>query len=75
MLAVVRHYPDGFGWGHGGSGPAQLALATLLRAADRETALAHYQAFKWEVTAKLPQTDFSLRLATVREWLPSNAGS
>ena len=73
-LAVAQHSPDGFGWGDGGSGPAQLALAILLRATDQQTALAHYQAFKWDVVAKLPQADFSLRLATVREWLASRAG-
>ena len=69
-LAVARHSPNGFGWG-GGSGPAQLALAILLRATNRETAVAHYQAFKWDVVAKLPQGDFSLRLAKVRDWLAS----
>ena len=28
---------------------------------------------RWDVVAKLPQADFSLRLATVREWLASRA--
>ena len=27
-----NHSPDGFNWGYGGSGPAQLALALLLDA-------------------------------------------
>ena len=27
---VCNHSPDGFQWGYGGSGPAQLALALLL---------------------------------------------
>ena len=72
-LAVARHSPIGFGWGYGGSGPAQLALAILLRATDRETAVAHYQAFKWEVIAKLPQADLTLRLAKVRGWLSARA--
>ena len=66
-LTVARHPPSGFGWGFRGSGAAQLALAILLRATDRETAVAHCQAFKWDVIAKLPQTDFSLRLAKVRD--------
>ena len=70
-LAVARHSPDGFGWGDDGSGAAQLALAILLRATDRETAVAHYQAFKWDVIAKLPQEDFSLRLAKVSDWIAS----
>ena len=33
--------------------------------------MAHYQAFKWDVIATLPQGDFSLRLAKVRDWLAS----
>src|SRR5262245_55620958 len=32
--AVFNHSPDGFAWGYGGSGPAQLALAILLDALD-----------------------------------------
>ena len=74
-LAVVPHSPDGFGWGDGGSGAAQLALAILLRATDRATALAQYEAFKREVIATLPRGDFSLRLASVHEWLAARTGS
>lgn len=42
-----NHSPDGFEWGYGGSGPAQLALALcfdLLK--SEEKALALYQDFK-----------------------------
>src|SRR5687767_12302156 len=47
--ALRNHSPDGFNWGYGGSGPAQLALALLLAAdiAD-DIALRLYQDFKWE---------------------------
>ena len=72
-LAVVRHSAHGFGWGDGGSGAAQLALALLLRATDRTSAVAHYQAFKWEVIARLPQADFTLAISTVRDWLASRS--
>ena len=41
-LAVARHSAHGFGWGDGGSGAAQLALALLLRATDRASAVAPY---------------------------------
>ena len=41
-LAIVRHLPNSFGWGYGGSGPAQLALAIRLRATDREPAVAPF---------------------------------
>ena len=72
-LAVAGHSAHGFGWGDGGSGAAQLALALLLRATDRASAIAHYQAFKWDVIARLPRTDFTLALSTVRDWLASRS--
>ena len=72
-LAVARHSADGFAWGHGGSGSAQLALAILLRFADRATARRVYQAFKWECIATLPQADFRLRGEDVRAWLAAKA--
>jgi hypothetical protein len=49
---IVNHSPDGFNWGYGGSGPAQLALAILLHAANAEIARRWYQDFKWEHVAK-----------------------
>ena len=72
-LAVARHSAHGFGWGDGGSGAAQLALALLLRATDRASAIAHYKAFKWDVIARLPQADFTLALASVRDWISSRS--
>jgi len=54
---VYNHSPDGFNWGYGGSGPAQLALAVVLALTDKS---AGYQQFKCEVIAKLPQTAFSV---------------
>lgn len=57
--AVCNHSPDGFNWGYGGSGPAQLALAILLEVyQDPQLALPRYQKFKWEFIAGLPETDF-----------------
>ena len=70
-LAVATHSPQGFGWGNAGRGATQLALALLLRATDRDTALAHYVAFTWQVIARLPQTDFELPVAAVHDWLAS----
>ena len=75
LLAVVPHSPDGFGWGDGGCGAAQLALAILLRATERATALAQHEAIKREVVATLPRGDFSLRLASVHERLAARTGS
>ncbi len=59
---IVNHSPDGFNWGYGGSGPAQLALAILLRCLSNHQALSRYQQFKWDVIAKLPRSDFEVEL-------------
>ena len=59
---VYNHSPDGFNWGYGGSGPAQLALAICLEMFDHiPTALAKYQKFKWEVISRL-HCDFEIEI-------------
>jgi len=59
-LRLRRHSPDGFEWGYGGSGPAQLALALLLEYFDHvgqpagtDWALNLYQTFKFRVVGRL----------------------
>lgn len=64
---VRNHSPDGFNWGYGGSGPAQLALALLLLVLDDKTALCYYQDFKMNVIALLPQADFEIEIDP-HEW-------
>ena len=55
------HSPDGFEWGYGGSGPAQLALALLADwLAEDGQALAFYQAFKFRTVAGLPREGWTL---------------
>ena len=54
---VYNHSPDGFNWGYGGSGPAQFALAIILKLTGRD---AGYQAFKWDVIARIPQGPFTM---------------
>ena len=55
------HSPNGFEWGYGGSGPAQLALAILANHfGDDEWALNLYQRFKWAVIAQLPWKEWTL---------------
>ena len=63
-----NHSPDGFNWGYGGSGPAQLALALLMLVTDQKTAISYHQAFKWNFVAKLPQTDFEIEI-DVDKWI------
>lgn len=54
----TNHSPDGFNWGYSGSGPAQLALAVMLKLTGKAD---HYQSFKSSVIASLPQNeDFSV---------------
>jgi hypothetical protein len=52
---VWNHSPDGFNWGYGGSGPAQLALAILLVFMPEQDAVDLHQKFKFKVIAALPQ--------------------
>lgn len=65
---VFNHSPDGFAWGYGGSGPAQLALAVLLEAGLHAVrALQLYQRFKCDQIATLPETfDVEIDLG---EWI------
>ena len=56
--AYRNHSPDGFAWGYGGSGPAQLALAIMLEVKGEAFG---YQDFKWKEIANLPQDkDFEI---------------
>jgi len=49
-----NHSPDGFNWGYGGSGPAQLALAIMLKLTGKADG---YQEFKWKIITRLPQNE------------------
>ena len=56
-----NHSPDGFEWGYGGSGPAQLALAILADHCNNdEQALNFYQRFKWTAVARFPHRSWLL---------------
>ena len=69
-LKAVNHSPDGFNWGYGGSGPAQLALALLLEETDEATALTLYQKFKWDLIAHFPSDHFwVLKSEAIQHWI------
>jgi hypothetical protein len=71
---AYNHSPDGFSWGYYGSGPAQLALAILLEATDKQTALHLYQDFKEEIIAPLEKDkDFVISL-NVGFWIKEKIG-
>jgi hypothetical protein len=54
--SIINHSPDGFNWGYGGSGPAQLAASIMLELTGD---IGGYQDFKWDVVAKIPQGPFA----------------
>jgi len=56
---VINHSPDGFSWGYGGSGPAQLALAIMLKFVKKDIAVLLYQDFKWQFVARWENPGFS----------------
>lgn len=67
-LKLRNHSPHGPNWGYGGSGPAQLALAILLRETSRQKALELYQGFKRDVIASL-EAAWELHSSTIQDWL------
>jgi hypothetical protein len=73
-LDLRQHSPTGFEWGYGGSGPAQLALAILADyLGDSRRALAHYQAFKWDIIARLPRQGWTLTDKRIQQALGRTA--
>lgn len=58
---LFDHSQDGFNWGYGGSGPAQLALAIAADViGDDEQAVAIHQALKFRVIARIADNNFIL---------------
>ena len=64
-LTVCEHSVE-FAWGYSGSGPAQFALALLLRYIPKEHALRYYHTFKEMVIAMFPNGTFYFTL-NIRE--------
>lgn len=63
-----NHSPDGFQWGYGGSGPAQLALALLADATgDDAFAVRHRHDFKFAIIAMLPAA-WKMTAHDIRKW-------
>lgn len=67
----VVHSPNGFEWGYGGSGPADLALNALSMYIGREAAEKDglYQEFKWKFIATMPREGGTIKRDDVMAWL------
>jgi hypothetical protein len=66
-----NHSPDGFQWGYGGSGPAQLALALLVDATgDDRLAVRLHQPFKWQFVASLGDS-WTMTEDEIMRWIKS----
>jgi len=69
-LKHVNHSPDGFNWGYGGSGPAQLAFALLLKFFGPTAAKQLYQQFKVDYVSTWRQDeDFHINLEEIWRWI------
>lgn len=70
---IVNHSPDGFAWGYGGSGPAQLALAILMCVFPVSIARKYYQKFKFDIVAKQDKDgEFILLWPDFEKWVAEN---
>lgn len=71
-LAVCKHSPNGFEWGYGGSGPAQLALAILLdHGLPHDQAERLHQDFKFDLVARMTQRSWFLSGDAIQSWIDS----
>jgi Family of unknown function (DUF6166) len=69
-LDLYNHSPDGFEWGYGGSGPAQLALAIIAdHLGNGKKAFEIYHDFKWAVVANMPYVGWKLTSRDVEQAL------
>jgi len=67
----VLHSPDGFNWGYGGSGPAELARCMLIDffEGNERKADIYYQDFKWKFIAPIQKDSFVITSFQIEVWL------
>jgi hypothetical protein len=66
---IVRHSPDGFEWGYGGSGPSEFALNILSVFIGQREAERHYQSFKWDFICDLPREGGTIKRDDILKWV------
>ena len=71
---IVKHSPDGFEWGYGGSGPSEFALNILSVFIGQEEAQRGglYQDFKWQFISTLPHEGGTIKREDILAWIESN---
>jgi hypothetical protein len=74
---IEHHSPDGFEWGYGGSGPADLALSMLAHAMGEsdpdKIPPALYQQFKFDYIATLDRNrNWEISRSAVMSWIASH---
>ena len=69
----VRHSPDGFNWGYGGSGASDLALSILLDCCGENIAERLYMDFKWEFIAVISD-NLLIYQSVIWDWVLKRTG-
>ena len=70
---IVNHSPDGFEWGYGGSGPADLALNILSIFVGQEEAWRYHQDFKWAFIATMPHEGGVIKREDILNWIEAKS--
>jgi hypothetical protein len=66
---IAYHSPTGFEWGYGGSGPADLALNTLLLFVSEKEAIRLHQDFKWDFITPMNREGGIIKNSEIRDWI------
>ena len=70
---IMKHSPDGFQWGYGGSGVSDLAFSILMDCCGDGIAERLYQQFKWDFLAKLGD-HLLIYQSVIWEWVLEQTG-
>jgi len=70
-LGECNHSPDGWEWGYGGSGPAQLAYALLRDVLPDDADLAYelHQSFKWRYVSRIEADEWVIDAYDINQWI------
>lgn len=69
---IIHHSPDGYEWGYGGSGPADLALNILSLFVGTNRAWPLHQDFKRDFIANMPHEGGTIPKDTIVNWIEAH---